>query len=244
MQCNIFVASPGGPVLVALMLSVVIPTLNSASTLPLCFQGLFRGVMLGLIREVIVADGGSTDATIEIAEATGARVVEGGYGRGNQMTEGAAVARGDWLLFLHPATILQPGWENDAQNFIRSSFAERPRAASFRFTLDDRNRRSRLLETLVALRCRILALPFGEQGLLVPAVLYRQLGGYRRHALHEDVDFARRLGRRRIVMLRARATGSTARFHWQDNWRSRLRVLGALILYALRARTPLERISD
>ena len=239
MQCNIFVAQTGTRGIVAAMLSVVIPTLNAASSLPLCFRSLLQGVMRGLVREVIVADGGSTDATVEIAEAAGARIVRTEKGRGNQLAEGAAAARGDWLLFLHADTVLQSGWEDEAQAFVRSTFADKPRAASFKFALDDGDSQARRLETLVALRCRLLALPYGDQGLLVPMTLYRKLGGYRRLALLEDVDFVQRLGRRRIVMLRSRAVTSAERFRRDGYWRRSMRNFGILMLYALRVPVPL-----
>lgn len=106
-------------------------------------------------------------------------------------------------------------------------------AAAFRFALDDEGVRPRLLEQLVALRCAALRLPYGDQGLLIPKRLYDAVGGYRPLALMEDVDLVRRLGRRRTVMLRARAVTSAVRFRREGYLRRSTRNLLCLTLYAL-----------
>jgi glycosyltransferase involved in cell wall biosynthesis len=80
-------------------LSVILPTLNAAADLPLALESLLPGLEAGLIREVIVADGGSTDATCAIAASTGAAVIDSAPGRGKQLRAGAEAARGEWLLF-------------------------------------------------------------------------------------------------------------------------------------------------
>ena len=95
-------------------LSIIIPTLNAASGLPECLQALMPGLELGLIREVIVSDGGSDDATPRIAGDTGATWITGTSGRGAQLAAGADTARGDWLLFLHADTYLSPDWAERA----------------------------------------------------------------------------------------------------------------------------------
>jgi rSAM/selenodomain-associated transferase 2 len=216
------------------MISVVIPTLNAAAGLPRCFESLIPAVLRGLIREVIVADGGSTDDTRAIADAAGARVVEAERGRGPQLAAGAEAARSDWLLFLHADTVLAPGWEGEVASFLEQSTLEQPCAAAFRFALDDRRWRARILEALVWLRCRLFALPYGDQGLLIPRRLYQMIGGYRPMPLMEDVDIACRIGRRRLVFLRARAVTSAARFRQRSYIGRSARNLAILILYALR----------
>src|SRR5215467_1623136 len=100
------------------MISVIIPTSNSAALLPRCFDGLIAGVVRGIVREVIVADGGSSDETLAIADAAGAHVVNAGRTRGEQMSAGARSAKSDWLLFLHPETELEAGWESEAESLI------------------------------------------------------------------------------------------------------------------------------
>jgi glycosyltransferase involved in cell wall biosynthesis len=91
-------------------LSIIIPMLNAEAELPLCLESLMPGLEAGLIREVIVADGGSEDATAKIAGAMGANLVTGARGRGAQLAAGAGAARGDWLMFLHADTALSRDW--------------------------------------------------------------------------------------------------------------------------------------
>jgi rSAM/selenodomain-associated transferase 2 len=216
------------------MISVVIPTLNAEKTLARCLERLIPGVVVGTVREVVIADGGSTDETAAIAEATGATFIEAPQGRGSQLAAGAAVARGDWLLFLHADTVLEQGWEAEAASFIERAMPGRERAASFRFALDDFEPAARRLEALVALRCRLFALPYGDQGLLISKRHYRKIGGFKPMALMEDVDIMRRIGRNRLVMLRARAITSAERFRSEGYLRRSGRNLSILLLYALR----------
>jgi rSAM/selenodomain-associated transferase 2 len=161
--------------------------------------------------EIIVVDGGSTDGTAAIARSSGARLVQSPRGRGLQLAAGAAAAKGGWLLFLHADTLLAPGWREAAERHM----ARGPdRAACFRFRLDAGERRARLVEAAVALRVRLLGLPYGDQGLLVSRRLYDEVGGYRPLVLMEDVDLVRRIGARRIERLAVYAITSAAR------WRS------------------------
>jgi rSAM/selenodomain-associated transferase 2 len=204
------------------MISVVIPTLNAAATLGPCLAAVAEA------DEIIVVDGGSTDATAAIAEASGARLVCSPRGRGAQLSAGAAAAKGDWLLFLHADTRLAPGWREAAGRHIGLSPGK---AACFRFRLDSDERPARLVEAGVALRVRMLGLPYGDQGLLVSRRLYDSAGGYRALALMEDVDLVRRIGGRRIERLPADAVTSAERWR-RDGWlRRSARNLVCLALY-------------
>lgn len=216
------------------MISVVIPTLNAETDLAATLAALIPAAVDGLIREVIVADGGSTDRTLRIAENTGVEVVTSPPGRGGQLRAGAARARHPWLLFLHADTELSPGWEAAAAHFMEKVDHGRiePAAAAFRFRLLDEGWKPRVVETAVAARCGLLKLPFGDQGLLLPRSLYEAAGGYRAMALMEDVDLVRRIGRRRIHILRADATTSARRFRADGYVRRVLRNQACLALYA------------
>ena len=218
------------------MISVVIPTYNAGSTLVHTLAALVPAVVDGLVQEAIIADGGSTDDTDAIADAAGTHLVKAPRGRGTQLDVGAALAKGDWLLFLHADTVLEPGWAEEAESFIeRIESGRRPEAAAyFRFCLDDDGFMPRLAEALVGLRCGLFSLPYGDQGLLISRVHYRRLGGYSPIPLMEDVDLVRRLKRRELLGLRSRAVTSARRYRSEGYVVRSFRNLGLMLLYYLR----------
>jgi glycosyltransferase involved in cell wall biosynthesis len=210
------------------MISVIIPTQNAERLLPRCFDSLISAAVRGVVREVIVADSGSSDETLAIADGAGAHIVHARKGRAQQLMEGAAIAKSEWLLFLHPETALEPGWEVEAESFIDQALIARPRAAVFRFALEDFGGEARRAEAKANFRTTLFALPYGDQGLLIPRRLYQKIGGYHALAQMEDADLVRRIGRRRLVTLRARAVNVARPSHGS------LRGLALTLLHALR----------
>lgn len=217
------------------MISVIIPTFNAETDLPRTLAALVPAAIDGIVREVIIADGGSSDATSRIAEATGAHFIAADKGRGQQMAAGAASAKGPWLLFLHADTVLQDGWEREALSLMRAveQRARPDTAAVFRYALDDRGLWPALLSAIVRMRSAIFGLPYGDQGLLISKRLYNGIGGFKPMALMEDVDIVRRLGRRRIAFLRSEATTSARRYRSEGYFSRTLRNLACLSLYFL-----------
>jgi len=215
-------------------LSIIIPSLDAAADLPLCLESLMPGLEAGLIREVILVDGGSGDATAAIAEAAGAQVIVSAPGRAAQLRAGAAAARGEWLLFLHADTALSRDWPERAA----AHMAARPGlAAAFRLKFRSDARAARWLEGRANRRARWLGLPYGDQGLLLSRTLYAEVGGYPEAAFMEDVMIVRALGRSRIVILDAEARTSAAKYE-RDGWRRRAWHNGLLLARFLMGASP------
>lgn len=183
------------------MISVIIPTLNEEDNIGRCIQTLRSE---DPCCEVILADGGSTDRTVEIAGAyEGVRIVKTGRGRGLQMNKGAAAAGGEVLLFLHADTRLEEGWTRAIVSLLDDRSVA---GGAFSFQVDSLDRHYRLIELWVSVRCRIFKLPYGDQGIFVRRDIFDGLGGYREIPLMEDVDIIARMKRAgRIVILDTKA---------------------------------------
>ncbi len=212
----------------------MVPVLDAAGSLRRCLPRTLAAAD-GLVGEVVAVDGGSTDDTVAAARSLGARVVTAPRGRGAQLAAGVAAARGAWLLLLHADTVLAPGWAAAARAHVAAQPAapEEGRAGYFRLALDSAAPQARRLERLVAWRCRALALPYGDQGLLVHRALLARVGGVPGLPLMEDVALARRLGRRRLAALPAAALTSAARWERDGWWRRSARNLLCLSLWHL-----------
>ncbi|MGJ8616155.1 MAG: TIGR04283 family arsenosugar biosynthesis glycosyltransferase [Sulfitobacter sp.] len=209
-------------------ISVIIPTLNAAETLPECLAALVEGLDGGLIRELIVCDGGSTDATGAIAQAWGGEVLHGAPSRGGQLRRGCATAKGDWMLVLHADTVLSPGWTKQVSEHFKSKHA-----GWFQLAFKDGGLPGRLVAAWANFRSR-LGLPYGDQGLIIPRMLYEALGGYPDQPLMEDVAMARAL-KGQLIGLPVTATTSAAKYHRQGWLRRGGRNLWTLLRYTFGA---------
>jgi glycosyltransferase involved in cell wall biosynthesis len=101
------------------MISVVLPTHNNARTLGLTLAALVPAALDGLVKQVIVVDAGSTDATLEVAEDAGCRVVTGPADKGLRLAAGCAVARQPWLLIVDPAPEPPEAWRGVVESFLK-----------------------------------------------------------------------------------------------------------------------------
>ena len=191
--------------------SIIIPTLNAGAGLPATLAHLAEGLQAGLIRELVISDGGSNDETCAVAEAAGALVVVGAPGRGGQLARGVAASGGEWLLVMHADTHLTPGWAEAVLTHLH----DKPQAAGyFRLAFRARGLAPHLVAGWANLRARVLGLPYGDQGLLVSRALYDRAGGYPDIPLMEDVAMARAL-RGQLVQLSATALTSAERYQAQ-----------------------------
>lgn len=185
------------------MLSAVISTHESEHMLVPTLSALVPAVTAGLLREVIVADAGSTDATAEVAEIAGCRFISSREPLGARLKTAALQTRTPWLLFLRAGSVPEPGWMAATERFMQAAdMADKPRAAVFRPPGAADLMRPGLAEILAMLRVALGGATKPEQGLLIARRFYEALGG---HGGTDDAEAAllRKLGRPRIVMLAA-----------------------------------------
>lgn len=207
-------------------MSVVIPARNEEALVAQSVRSVRAAA-----DEVIVVDGASRDATAEVARAEGARVVACDPSRGLQLDLGARAARGDWLVFLHADTRLEPGW----CEALRAAPTDAPGGA-FRFAIDSPRTAYRAIEAAVALRCRVLRLPYGDQALFARRSAYEAAGGFPPLPLMEDVAFVRRLRRLGpLALLSPRAFTHARRWEEHGLLAASARNLWLLALYAVGA---------
>lgn len=211
------------------MISAVIPTLDAAARLVPCLSALVPGAVDGVLREVVVADGGSQDASRAIAADMGCRVIEAPRGRARQLAAGIAAARAPWLLLLHGDSVLSPDWVAAARQHVTrhgalaqvrpGAMGLRP-AGYFRLAFDEATAQARRVAGLANWRAQALGLPYGDQGLLIHRETLAAVGGIAELPLLEDLDLVRRLGRRRLLALDAVSETSAERYR-RDGWLAR-----------------------
>ena len=187
--------------------SVIIPTFNEAANI----SPLLEKIQASQPHEIIVADGGSSDATVALAKSAGAFIVSAARGRAVQMNHGASLATGEFLLFLHADTLPPAGFPG-----IVSETLNRPgtSAGAFNFQLDDQIGTSSLIEKLVHLRCQLLAAPYGDQGLFLRRSLFEETGGFPEWPCLEDLGFVRSLRKRGKIRIAPESAITSSR-RWE-----------------------------
>jgi hypothetical protein len=183
------------------MISAVIATYESERPLVPTLAALVQGALAGILREVIIADGGSTDGTAMVADVSGCRFVVAKEPLGKRLRETAREARSPWLLFLQPGVVPEQAWVEEATEFIQGEPTD-GRAAVFRRMPAGGNARSLLRDAATLASSALGALPLPSQGLLISKPLYDTIGGHDAATDDPERDLLRRLGRRRIVTLR------------------------------------------
>jgi len=195
--------------------SIVLPVFRDSSALAHTLAASdFRGPM---VREIVVASTREDSESLARlrAQRPEIRWIDAPRGRARQMNAGAAVATGQWLLFLHADTRLPEEW----RDAIAAADAD-PRVAigCFRFALDSRSPFARLIEFGVRLRVALFALPYGDQALFVRRELFHEIGGYADIPIMEDVDLVQRLRKRGRLYCAVNPAVTSARKWERDGW--------------------------
>ncbi len=205
-------------------LSIVIPTLNEAAEVAGALHALQPLRARGC--EVIVADGGSADATAELALPLADRVLIAGRGRARQQNAGAAAATGDVLLFLHADTRLPPDADRIVIGGLETSGREWGR---FDVRLTGRHPLLRVIERMIGVRSRLSGIATGDQAIFVRRGWFGRAGGFPDIPLMEDVALSRALKRLGPPLcLRAAVTTSSRR------WEQRGVIRTMLLMWRLR----------
>ena len=169
-------------------ISIIIPTYNESNNLPLLLSDL------SIIKrevEILIIDCGSEDKTIDIANIYGAKIYQSKEkNRGLQLNIGAKNALGEWFIFLHADSRLNPDWLKRIKSVLKD---DESYIYSFMFQIDSKKIIYRFLEILVNLRSFFLKTPYGDQGLIIHRKTYFKNNGYSKIPLMEDLDFIKRL---------------------------------------------------
>jgi rSAM/selenodomain-associated transferase 2 len=190
-----------------LALSVIMPVLNEAATIGAALTALSRFRARGA--ELIVVDGGSNDTTVALARPLADHVLSAPRGRAAQMNCGAAVARGDILIFLHADTWLP----DDADTLIRGGLALSGRVWGRFDVRFNTGGMFSLIAAMMNLRSRLTGIATGDQAIFVTRAAFKMAGGFPSIALMEDIALSKRLKRvGRPLCLRARVTTSARRW--------------------------------
>jgi rSAM/selenodomain-associated transferase 2 len=187
-------------------ISVIIPVLDEEAVIAAAIEAVRAQGQC----EVVVADGGSTDRTLELAGPLADKVVRSPRGRGVQLHAGAGASSGGILLFLHADCRLPEG----AFGLVREALS-RPGVCAGAFCL--RIGRvalwARVVEAVANARSRLTGVPYGDQGLFMGRGVYDESGGFRPLPIMEDVEIAGRLKRLgRMVFMRSFITASPRRW--------------------------------
>jgi len=211
-----------------LAISIIIPTLEEEAKIGVTLSSLHHAA-INYGAEIIVVDGGSGDRTLEIARRFEfARVVEFNIAhRGLQMNEGARVARGDALLFLHADAVTPPGALDTINNALSN---HRSLGGCFQIRFPQNAPVSLgAVAWGINLRTRLFHTATGDQAIFVRRSVFEEIGGYERIPLMEDIALFNQMKRRGdVAVLSERVEISPRRWLRHGVWRT------VLLMYALR----------
>ncbi|NEQ72848.1 MAG: glycosyltransferase family 2 protein [Okeania sp. SIO2C9] len=172
-------------------ISIIIPVLNEVSTITQTISTAQTAKDKDI--EIIVVDGGSNDGTIELIKCLNIQVISSVPGRATQMNCGAKIARGKILLFLHGDTLLPSNFDRMLEEIL-----VKPKiiAGAFELSIRGTKKSLRIVERMVNWRSRYLQMPYGDQGIFLPAKIFQEIGGFPEIPIMEDFELIRQLKKR------------------------------------------------
>ena len=233
------------PLQTAGRVSIIIPVLNEAEHIQDTIRAIQKGSILlnaqdsnHLVPEIIVVDGGSSDDTIAYAQQSGATVISSSPGRALQMNAGAAIATGEYVLFLHADTQLPTNFPHHIYQTLGQSNTV---AGAFELAIQGSSMGLRLIEWGVKWRSRLSQMPYGDQAIFMKTKFFREVGGFPRLPLMEDFELIRQIKRRGRVAI-ANAVVRTSGRRWQKLGLFRTTLTNQVIILGYMMGVPIENL--
>ncbi len=216
---------------------MVIPTLNEVNTLPELLGDL---ALLDVSKDVVVADGGSQDGTVNVARSHGIHVVTSEVGRAKQMNNGAIHSSSDWLLFIHADARLPA----EARRELCNAVTERKelQAAVWRLGIASTRLVFRCIEFGARVRDRVCGMPYGDQGLLIRRRLFDSIGGFREVPVMEDIAMVRDI-RASADIHRFQSTIVVSSRRWDRHGPLRSSLRNLMLIFAYRVGVSPHRLT-
>jgi rSAM/selenodomain-associated transferase 2 len=217
-----------------MVISIIIPALNEASTIEQFLKSLRERAS---DVEIIVVDGGSSDRTFDLARDHSDQCLRSARGRALQMNAGAAAATGDVLWFLHADTKVPADCIQQISDVLRNSEVV---GGFFRIHIPSRRFVYRLTDSFAHYAGLILQMRFGDHGFFCRRAVFREIGGFPELPLMEDAEFFRELRRRgRTAIISSRLITSPRRYKQIGPWRLTVTYGLIALLYSLHVPIPI-----